>query len=80
MGVEPRQDERQLAAVNECEFFATTYSPAFAALSDGMISDRASELAQSENSLTMRLTLWPPKPNELLIATRTFFSRAVRGT
>jgi catechol 2,3-dioxygenase-like lactoylglutathione lyase family enzyme len=31
---------------------------------------------QSLNSVTTRVALWPPKPNELLTATRIFFSRA----
>jgi len=45
-----------------------------------IISAAAIIVGQPKNSLTMRLTLCPPKPNELLIATRTFVSRAVLGT
>lgn len=32
------------------------------------------------NSVASRVALWPPKPKELLIATFTFFSRAIFGT
>jgi hypothetical protein len=45
-----------------------------------IISAAAIIVGQPKNSLTMRLTLCPPKPNELLMATRTFVSRAVLGT
>src|SRR5947199_10253673 len=31
------------------------------------------------NAVATRVALWPPKPNELFKATRTFFSRATFG-
>src|SRR5436190_24205390 len=43
------------------------------------IAARSAVAPYGSNAAATRVALWPPKPNELFRATRTFFSRATLG-